>query len=269
MRTIARFRRLMLVTAGGSLMATAACTSIKTTLFDADNYAGNGEREKRCLRGIPITMDVPTHIQITVTETSYFTKDTTGRYVPACVPPTHSMKYDLIVKKELYTVDFKRPAAGINDLKISFDGGASNGQYFSSISQDVTDVTIDKVAALIKQILDSTPTLASLAKSANANAGNTDPAPAALIAVPRVVACEFFDLRFPNLERRIQCFLEQQINHSGGAPVLHAFPEVGGAAPAGPAGPLAPVVPVAPGAAQQGPLGVPPPVARMSGLVNK
>ena len=47
-------------------------------------------------------------------------------------------------------VDFKRPAAGIIDLKVDFDEtNKNNPQYFKGISQDVTDNTIEKVAALV------------------------------------------------------------------------------------------------------------------------
>lgn len=204
-KTIAR------MIACGSCVAAAACSSIKSTIYDNDNYSGVGRQEKK-LHGIPVTLDVPTHVKITVLETQYFDTVNGSTNVTRAIEPTRKVDYELVAWKELYTVDFKRPAAGINDLKLQFAEKTSGGQYFQSIQQDVTDVTIDKVAGLIQQIIASTPTLRSLADARSTSKDPTPPA-SGLHEITRVAAMEFFDIRQPNLEGRIQEFLNRYINN--------------------------------------------------------
>ncbi len=213
-------RRIAALLVFSAALASSACTSIRSKLYDTDNYCG-GDRQKKCLTGIPITLDVPTHVKITITESQYVRAKTdkdgnvvldkngnVAGYELSNLHNTRQMSYELVTMKELYTVDFKRPAAGINDLKLTF---GDKSQYFTQIQQDVTDVTIDKIAGLIQAIIASTPTLANLGK-VKLTGADQGPTALNLIEVPRVVACEFFDVHQPNLEQRIQAFLEQNIN---------------------------------------------------------
>lgn len=257
-----------------------ACGSIKSHIYDSDNYTSD-ERQVKCLKGIPETIDVPTHIKISVTETRYFrgpalkadgsktkavavadplTVDdktdaviiarlrkevgdltlqatvnealrlqneaaikkleekiaelekktaSAGVYLPTAVLPTRSMTYEVIRKKELYTVDFKRPASGIGGMKITY-GGASGGQFFKSVSQDVDDTTIQEVGNLVSQVSAVLPRLKAVADAVAEEENKR--AQLGLHAVQTVVAVEYFDIRQPNLEGRIQEFLDRNVN---------------------------------------------------------
>ena len=228
-----RYRRMLLaVIFAAPTLVLPACTSIVTKLYDTDNYTSS-EPQKKCLRGLPITMDVPTHVKIVVTETQYWyqIKDTTTppagaptpgagegmRYLPTSLQASRSADYNIITKKELFTVDFKRPASGTNDVKVGFTNTTSGGQYPSSISQTVTDNTIQSVAGLIQQLIQSAP---SIAASSLSDVGTPPPNITApnVIAIPHVVAVEFFDIHEPNLEGRIREFLDQQINSCSPVP---------------------------------------------------
>jgi len=197
------WRRLVLVTATTCALTSSACTSIRSIIYDAPPCGG--DRVKTKLKGIPTTLDVPTHVKMTVIEKHYYTDE---KGTPLCMAPSRTMEYELVTMKELYTVDFKRPMAGIMDLKIVFQ---DNKQYFQSIQEDVTDVTIEKISGLIQNILSSSPTWAALGRGKPA--GEPPQPPGGLFMVPRVVACEFIDIHSPNLEGRLQEFLEKNINN--------------------------------------------------------
>lgn len=207
-------RRISTVITLGGVMALTSCTSIRSTIYDADNYSGC-ERQEKKLHGVPITIDVPTHVKITISETRFYDipKVVDGVTIVKQneITPVRQASYDLIAWKELYTVDFKRPMAGIMDLKLTFDEKTSGGQYFNKIQHDVTDVTIDKVAALVQQLIASTPTFASLGKGKSA--GDPVVPRTGLTEVTSIVACEVFEIRQPDLEGRIQEFLNLYVNN--------------------------------------------------------
>jgi hypothetical protein len=234
----------------GLLLASVGCSSIASRLYESD---GCGERHAKCLKGIPTTLDVPTHVKVAIVETQYVRKDG-DVYVAGetfGMARTRRLDYDLVTMKELYTVDFKRPAAGKNDLKLTFAEGVSGGQYFSKIEHKVEDVTIDKVTALIQAVITASPTLASLRKVQP----RSDPTPPQVIAVPRVIAVEFFDIRHPDLAGQIQMFLEHHVNACSPCPAVGAPPGCPPGTPVIPpvcppgtpiAPPVTPVVPVTP-----------------------
>ncbi len=116
------------------------------------------------------------------------------------------MKYDFITMKELYTVDFKRPAAGSITLGVKYD---PKTQYFTEISQATVDDSIAKIAALVQTAVSVAP---QLAKAAGKNDPAGDDINKSLVTIPHVVSWQVFDLRQPGIEARVQEFLDQYIN---------------------------------------------------------
>jgi hypothetical protein len=248
--------RLAALVAAGAILTLSGCSSIKSTIYDPDNCCGDN---KRRLHGIPVTMDVPTHVKVTIVEKRYYRlpADAEGRapLLPTTIPPTRHLEYDVVAVKELFTVDFKRPAAGTMDLQVAYDEKTSGGQYFSGITYNVEDLTIDKVSGLIQAIISSTPTLAGLGLPTAAR-------DATLVEVPRVIAVEFFNARQPGLQARIQEFLERYVNACtepclGPACPAPIPPAVPPAAPHAATSPVAPGAPVAPPAARPTPAAPP------------
>jgi hypothetical protein len=295
----------------------SACSSIKSRIYDVDGVTSD-ERQVKRLRGIPTTMDVPTHVRITIEETKFFAnsvadekkksaqstkkdnlksklndantviktetdtittaqkaicdlnadtvanpanKDTneaskktrldeikaaTGKLTKAneekmqieeelkyvnlllaevteklnAKPPllpinaTRVMKYDLITKKELYTVDFKRPLSGSNDLKLEF-GEASGGQFLKSAGQTTLDTTITDIGDLVEKTATALPKLLAISTKAEeeAKANAVKNAENGLFGISGVVAVQCFDIRDPMLDENIQAFLEKYINN--------------------------------------------------------
>jgi hypothetical protein len=272
------------IAAAGFCVLQTGCSSIRTKIYDYDNYSCEG-RQKKCLQGIPETVEVPTHIKITVMETRYFkgpavktdgsnekaaaisatdrvlavnsgnvdalrqrilelemslleerakatmnaerVKTLEGQIpklqedvkkltallaeqekyaLASLVCPTRSLTYEVIKRKELYTVDFKRPASGLGLLAVEY-GPASDGQFFKSYGQQVDDTTIKDIGNLVGQVASVLPKLKAIADTPKDEAARLG-----LHAVTTVVAVEYFDVRQPNLEARIQEFLDRNIN---------------------------------------------------------
>jgi len=294
-------------------LALTACSSIKSRLYDVDGVTSD-ERKVKCLRGIPTTIDVPTHVCITIQETRYFKygsatqakvaalknekadsdtqlvaekarkvtldknvtdkenelkeilknlsanpgdvaliplkvtrsaaletannnvkisnesisvliKKITGieaeltaladvaKAAPAPFPiaATRSMSYELIRKKELYTVDFKRPISGSNDLKLEF-GEQSGGQFLKKIGQTTVDTSITDIGDLVEKTAAAIPKLVAVSKTLEEDAKLKANQSTGLFGITGVVAVQCFDIRDPLLDERIQQFLEQYIN---------------------------------------------------------
>ena len=194
MRTIFR-TRYVAAAIGASAIAAAGCGTIKTTFYD---YEEDGNRNTRRLRGIPMTMEVPIFLRLEVTEMHYYVAN---HQEPVTVVG-RELKHSFISSKEFYAVDFKRPAAGIGEVKLEY-GEGENRQYFSKVEQNITDNTISQVAALVQAATSLLPKH-SAAKPAS-NSGQ-------LIEIPHTVAWQVFDLRTPGIEGRVQEFLNTYVN---------------------------------------------------------
>ena len=308
----------------GGCLVLSACSSIKSRIYDVDGVT-SGERQVKRLRGIPTTIDVPTHVRITIEETKYFGNNAAAvvkqnaleekkanlksvidvhtatintetetiataekvtcslnaevvvdqvkkkaemdkidtarqrfheaRY--AIIRPklelkqvedliaevndqikskptmlhinaTRQMSYELITQKELYTVDFKRPISGSNDLKLEF-GDRSGGQFLKSVGQTTVDTSITDIGDLVEKTAAALPKLLAISKKAedDANATAAKNEAKGLFSISGVVAVQCFDIRDPMLDEKIQQFLEQYINncHPGCPPygVTHSM----------------------------------------------
>jgi hypothetical protein len=282
-----------------------ACSSIKSRQYDVDNLTSDQRQVKR-LKGIPTTLDVPTHVRITIEEVKYFkpsdanaavvtnlkTELATSRSsldsvekrlaanaesiaekskelekkktdpqgsteivalkqtiavlekekndaatikslqtergsllekeiaakttasvnpTPSLISASRSMSYELITQKELYTVDFKRPLVGSNDLKLEF-GTQSGGQFLKKVGQTTVDTSITDIGDLIEKTATALPKLMLVSKEIEKNANDNKSMWANLFGIKGVVAVQCFDIRDPLLDQKIQQFLDQYIN---------------------------------------------------------
>ncbi|MSR57640.1 MAG: hypothetical protein EXS05_08205 [Planctomycetaceae bacterium] len=116
------------------------CTSFSTTMLnrlDDNSFVGNSNGEPhrnesaRAYKGIPITLQVPSHVDVYIEET-YFLQEaegsTTDRTIleEAPVGRLFGVRAEIIKSKKVFLVDFKRPGSGTLDLDASF----SDQQYF-------------------------------------------------------------------------------------------------------------------------------------------
>ena len=151
-------------------------------------------------KGIPITIKVPTHVDIYVYEKYFY------QALPADQPttlkqvtmsrPTLWVDVKPIETEKVITVDWKRPFSGT----LEYGTTLGSDQYFDSINSKITDTTIKDVTAAVKAIA-ATPTAAGSVKGAT-NLYEDD----------RVVAFKRFDLDECDVESRILEFVHSHLN---------------------------------------------------------
>lgn len=200
-----------------SLLATVGCTSISSTALnrtDGDTFYGssNGDPgangETRPFKGIPMTVRVPTHVDVTIKEKVLLrVTDTEVVYLQA--PKKHlSVESDIVYTDKVFTVDPKRPGGGSLDYNIGFGSkneNYDNRQYFKSIGTQITDTTIK----------DITKAIATVTEAITTSTGQLDVnrLPGKVVVKHRTVAWRRFDVDAPDFELQIQCFVEQHMNN--------------------------------------------------------
>src|SRR5262249_20666683 len=141
--------------------AAAGCCSIATTHVERNKEACGWNLTH--MNGIPTTLDVPHHFRVSIVETYYekagnILRDPRGNCPPGFTVPaapdapapvanlpilkTHRVDIQVENTKEIFAVDFVRPAAGTLTTKASLD---AERQYFTSIDNKIVDKTIQDI----------------------------------------------------------------------------------------------------------------------------
>lgn len=211
------------------------CASLKSTAIarlDSNNFVGlsNGapcpvSGQNRPFKGVPITLEVPTHLDVYVTETFYLYKglkyDGDGNAVgpaplkeasAACCRRNLNLQADIVKTKKVFTVDFKRPAAG----SLGYTADFTDQQYFSKIQSEIDDNTIIEVADAINRVI---PAFASLtAGTGTPSQGIGSQLQSKVIRGTRVVAYNRFDINSPDFEQQLEAFVNLHLNDCHGCP---------------------------------------------------
>lgn len=228
--------RLRLFIAVAIVLVPFGCTGIGSRFLHRDETNTEWQQEK--LRGVPVTVKVPTHVKISVIEQRYFYTNADGDpplEIPNC---SRVIDYEFIHTSRLFTVDPKRPAAGTSSWEIDLDG-----QYPKSVKNDVSDLTIQQVSVAIETIAKSGGIgklfKAPKGKSASENLKNglqgVDENELDKYTVfPSIVASRIFAVDDPMLEIHVEEFMNQHVNC---APQQLAVPEVSPFPPAVPTSP--------------------------------
>lgn len=213
MRSIATLLLLVALTGCTTMSSTALVRTPDDMLFVNKFTSLFGKTDRSHVKGVPITLNVPTHTDAYIIETYYVQKSNDGQLValPQERLGRRNLHVDLksVMTPKIFTVDFKRPAAGslVYDLRFQTGEGA-NEQYFQSFANRIEDETIRDITAAIgtlKPVLAGTPTSAL-----SANLGND--VKKQLIENTRVVAYARFDISEPDYEQRLACFIDEHLN---------------------------------------------------------
>ncbi|MEI7687913.1 MAG: hypothetical protein WCL32_23145 [Planctomycetota bacterium] len=183
----------------GCLLPTG-CTSITSTLYSHDGCQ-NCVPVKKHLKGVPTTLEVPTHLQLSVLRSRYGKVTDEGVVVFEPQLETREVATDFVTQKEIFTVDFKRPAAGSLKYKLDFDVGK---QYITGVTNESEDKTIAAVTTLITTVIKQIPPIRVREESV---------ATSQFTEFRDVVAMELFAVNEPGLEERIQAFLNIYVNN--------------------------------------------------------
>ena len=186
--------RLLLLLAA---VVTLGCSSMRSTMLYRSESNTHWEKERR-LKGVPITVKVPTHMKVTVFENQYLLdKPGAVQFVELDVP-VRSVTTELIKTDKIFTIDPKTPGSGTAGVNMTF-----KSQYPNSIAYRIEDDTLDAIASL-------------LSKNKGAfgiSTSEQDPGKFAdLKPIPAVVATTILELDAPDLELQLAEFLRTHLN---------------------------------------------------------
>src|SRR5262245_49862691 len=119
------------------LLFVAGCASIESTMIERDECNSEWEKDRH-IKGIPITLKVPTHLKLYVFDKHYLELVNVGGetdVLPVELDvPVRDFGHEFLYTSKIFTVDFKRPMAGTSNLRLDM----SQDQYFAKIQHDVT-----------------------------------------------------------------------------------------------------------------------------------
>lgn len=173
----------------------AGCTT--TQSMPLDRHPSDQLHPAMCkaTKGIPITIKIPTHVDVYVYEKLYFDiADNMLAPVPTA-KPNYWVDIRPIETEKVMAVDWKRPLAG----SLAYSAKLGDDQYFDAIGSKIEDETLESVTAAIKAV-------AGVKTSRKSKQGLK------LHVEDRVVGYQRFDLDQHNVESDILCFVEQHLN---------------------------------------------------------
>ena len=227
-------------------LSISGCKSIQTTLLD--RHAPSGGTECIDLDGYPITLKIPTHLRLTLYETTFLEeKPKVGTEVNGweivtvngTALTTMTFSTQLIETEKIFTLDHKRPCAGQNKYGVNF----TDDQYIDQMSSGLTDDAIRQSGIALSRAVtllagrnvqartpdEATRTLASGAFTSiytDALSKKTRPVPEAMRigstelgdstlktqSISNVLATEIFETDDPEFELRVSDFLRKSLD---------------------------------------------------------
>jgi hypothetical protein len=190
------------------------CASVESTMVTRDETNQHWERHN-CLNGVPITLKVPTHLKLYVYHKHFLQTTKEGNKITGYEPikvgvVVRDFAQEFMYTDKVFVVDFKRPAAGSNNLKLKM-----TNQYIDQIQHDVTDNTINDVRGLLAAA--SQTTFETVADPPSG--GNTPSAPK-FTPIRSLVAVGIFEIEAPDFEDKVRAFMDCHVNKSHDAWVV-------------------------------------------------
>ena len=201
-----------------TLIALGGCNTFRTTAIDRcenDTLVVNPDRP---MKGVPISLRVPTHLELRVIETTYWEKQDNPGKKPTLVPlstcrATRSVDHELCYTEKVFLVDPVRPGAGLQNYGFTFtsnesEKGEDAGKgYLRKVEYKIDDTTIKESANLVSNVLGLVTAFQTGSNDARPNSG-------ALISTDRTVAFARFDINSCSFEEEVSSFLDTHVNHA-------------------------------------------------------
>ena len=191
------------------------CSSFRTTAIDRlenDTIVVNPEKP---LKGVPVSLRIPTHLELSVIETTYWQVANDNSLALSRLDTcraTRTVTHDTRYTEKIFLVDPVRPGSGTASYGFTFMSGraspnaADRGKgYLSSVQYTVDDTTIKDSAALLATSINFVNALAASANNPKLQTSN-------LLATDRVVAYGRFDINSCTFECDVASFLECHLN---------------------------------------------------------
>lgn len=161
---------------------------------------GVGWEQKR-IRGVPVMVKLPSHVEVVVFERRYVTSD--GKSLCCDELKTRELvtkhvEYNKIEKDEVFVVDSVRPAAGTLAYSATF-----NGQFFKTFNSKIEDKTIEEITKIVNAL--PKPPIPGAKAAASASGSN-------ISEIDRILVVKVFAITDPQLECNIQDFVNGYLN---------------------------------------------------------
>lgn len=203
------------------VVAIAGCGSIRTSMWTRAEDESLHPDQAQNLKGIPVMLKVPSHIEVKITETLYaaHVPNENRLEVVRLKRPDLSVAADLKYTEKMFLVDPVQVCAGEGEYGFGFGpladgdptiysdgkGSPAGHGYLHSANYKADDQTIAQAGELVKNIL-------SFPGVRGTGAGDSRPANLNLVTVERVVAFRRFDLAACDCQQQVFHFLETNIN---------------------------------------------------------
>tara|TARA_R110002020_G_scaffold274412_2_gene489616 strand:+ start:21 stop:677 length:657 start_codon:yes stop_codon:yes gene_type:complete len=204
-----KFSTLVLIVA----LAVSGCKSFSSTMLnrlDDNSFMGNSNGQTmhngktRPYKGIPITLEVPSHLDIYIDEIYYMNMNNGSE---ASDPYRMlNVRATIIKTDKVFTVDFKRPGAGTLDLNLDFD---ANEQYFKKITSKIEDETIEQIGTSLSSFINTIQGQKTSASPDDINLLQAN----GFLRDERTVAYRRFDINSPSFECEVEEFVNHHLNN--------------------------------------------------------
>ncbi|QDV19326.1 hypothetical protein Pan153_39910 [Gimesia panareensis] len=225
------------ITAALLLALSTGCGSIKTTAFDRledDTLIANPDQH---LKGVPVTLKVPTHLKLTIEEKSFWRVEGSQLVPVATSRITRDVTPEVQYTEKVFLVDPVRPAAGESGYGFTFMSDNSDPQsaekysgsgQLKGLNYKITDTTITESASLLAKSLNFVNAFPGTKPKGQKNSakafggGNEEVMELNVIQTTRVVAWSQFDINSEYFEEDVMGFLNKHLNDKScepGSPV--------------------------------------------------
>lgn len=210
------------------------CSSIKTTAYDRledDTLIANPDQH---LKGVPVSLRVPTHLELTVEEKTFWRAEGTELIPVTSCRCTRTVSHEVKYTEKVFLVDPVRPGAGprgdvaSNSYGFSFqnddltdaeikagkagDYEHSGKGHLAGIHYHIQDETIVRSAELLAASLQFIKKFPTKGKLSGYGEGNQNVQGLNLIQTTRVIAWSRFDLNSEHFEEDVMDFLNTYVN---------------------------------------------------------
>lgn len=204
------------ITAALLLALSTGCGSIKTTAYDRledDTLIANPDQH---LKGVPVTLKVPTHLKLTIEEKTFWRVEGSELIPVSTCRATRDVTPEVQYTEKIFLVDPVKPAAGSSEYGFIFKGGknySGKGQL-EGLDYKITDTTITESAELLKKSLSFVNAFprSTLASPTGFGVGNDKITSLDVIQTTRVVAWNQFDINSEYFEEDVMGFLDLHLN---------------------------------------------------------
>lgn len=188
------------------VVAASGCTSVKTTVLDRREGGHLTKNPDLPLKGVPVMLRVPTHVDVTIEQVDYWYPDGKSFVQVGAELPSRHVKAEIKHTEKMFLVDPKRVASGTGIYGFSFDpdnGNAGRG-YLKGVSYEAVDTTLKESAALISNIAKVVGSPTSAAEELASDSK--------VIATSRTIAFRKFDINSCSIEHDIREFVNDYLN---------------------------------------------------------